>query len=676
MTMATIPANSNPRENARQEALQSALDALVRRTRLAVWVGHLSRFTLGASAVNLAALILFRFAPLFPISAVVAVTYALAVLASVVAALRTPISTFAIARYADERLGLKQRLSSALALEAESPSTDSTFLRLQSADAAMVASLLRPEETVPMRGAWRLAVGAAFSVAVVVCLLMFLVRSISVVLQGVPDTAVVQEGSRLARSAQEIESKAATQNLPQTGRYAQELGHLGKQMQSRSVTRAQALNRLTSLSAAVKNEQQALAKQGAAAAGTQGANAGRSASGQSGSESKAGGSHEQENGQTAAGAASMNQALDQAERQVGNSRSLSPAGQRRTAQDLQNLAREASQAGLSQTARDLNAAAQALAQGKASQAEADLRRAAADAQREEQATGQRSSAGAQSGNSAGANKPRGQSSAGRQASGQSTKQASQTTQGNQSQGGQGDQKFQTGGQQSGQGQPGESGNNTSGQQAAASQKEAQGLQSVARSLGQAEQRLSGQQSAGGQTGGQQAGSEAARQPGTGGRQAMAGGNSSASERGGQSESAGGAPSNITQGEGRGGPTAPGHYTPSKISGSGYSTPKSGGGVFRGQPQQIDSYKPQSSRQYARIYLPASGPGRTVSQKGGSLGNGSASRPQASSVPYYKVYPQFKKGAEAAIAKEDIPRAYANKVRQYFQSLAPPGDKAK
>ena len=40
------------------------------------------------------------------------------------------------------------------------------------------------------------------------------------------------------------------------------------------------------------------------------------------------------------------------------------------------------------------------------------------------------------------------------------------------------------------------------------------------------------------------------------------------------------------------------------------------------------------------------------------------------TPYYEVYESYKKDAEDAIAKEAVPPAYKQPVKEYFESLKP------
>jgi len=49
-------------------------------------------------------------------------------------------------------------------------------------------------------------------------------------------------------------------------------------------------------------------------------------------------------------------------------------------------------------------------------------------------------------------------------------------------------------------------------------------------------------------------------------------------------------------------------------------------------------------------------------------SGAPDAPGASSVPYYEVYTNYKKAAEKALSKEEVPPAYRKPVTDYFESL--------
>lgn len=48
--------------------------------------------------------------------------------------------------------------------------------------------------------------------------------------------------------------------------------------------------------------------------------------------------------------------------------------------------------------------------------------------------------------------------------------------------------------------------------------------------------------------------------------------------------------------------------------------------------------------------------------------GAPDKAGASSVPYYEVYSDYKKSAEKALSKEEVPPAYRKPVKDYFESL--------
>jgi hypothetical protein len=48
--------------------------------------------------------------------------------------------------------------------------------------------------------------------------------------------------------------------------------------------------------------------------------------------------------------------------------------------------------------------------------------------------------------------------------------------------------------------------------------------------------------------------------------------------------------------------------------------------------------------------------------------GAPDEPGSSSVPYYEVYGDYKKSAEKALSREDVPSTHRQGVRKYFDSL--------
>jgi len=50
--------------------------------------------------------------------------------------------------------------------------------------------------------------------------------------------------------------------------------------------------------------------------------------------------------------------------------------------------------------------------------------------------------------------------------------------------------------------------------------------------------------------------------------------------------------------------------------------------------------------------------------------GPPDKPGKATVPYYEVYSDYSKAAEHALTREDVPGAYRDRVKTYFESLNP------
>jgi hypothetical protein len=164
----------------------------------------------------------------------------------------------------------------------------------------------------------------------------------------------------------------------------------------------------------------------------------------------------------------------------------------------------------------------------------------------------------------------------------------------------------------------------------------------------------GKQGAGQSQGGKQGGG----QPGSAGNQ------------GGASNSGpGGAPA--AGGGGRGGPTTPGPGgPPSSPHGGEHYAP---GAHTTQNPAHLlnPKFDPTKSPGYKKIFLGKPG---TANKTGGKiLPRSQWTRPEArgpSAVPTYGDTGQAKRADESAADKEDIPAAYRNNVKSYFESLQP------
>ena len=139
-----------------ERTVTQALAAVSARLRLLRWTRHASRGALGGLALSLLAVGLAHFEWLpdqLPLEVLLPALFVLGMGAGTVTALLHPIPLMQAARLAETRLGLKERLSSALEFErsprAALDSEAALLLRLQSEDAAAHARRLNAAEAVP-----------------------------------------------------------------------------------------------------------------------------------------------------------------------------------------------------------------------------------------------------------------------------------------------------------------------------------------------------------------------------------------------------------------------------------------------------------------------------------------------------------------------------------------------
>ena len=108
-------------------AVTGALLRIMARLRLVRWVRHASRGAFAGTIVSLIAVIVAHFDLLpewLPLEVVIAVPVLLGIAAGTATAFARPISQMDAARLAEARLGLKERLSSALEFEKAAPNAD------------------------------------------------------------------------------------------------------------------------------------------------------------------------------------------------------------------------------------------------------------------------------------------------------------------------------------------------------------------------------------------------------------------------------------------------------------------------------------------------------------------------------------------------------------------------
>ena len=149
-----------PQAEIKPGALEDALVAVARRLRLARWVRHASRGALIAIAVSLVAVLCDHFDLLpdwLPLGGFIAAAFALGLLIGTITAFLKPLNPMDVARLAETRLGLKERLSSALDFERGDVSTIPEaviFRQMQQRDAQQYAGRLKAAEAAPLKLSW------------------------------------------------------------------------------------------------------------------------------------------------------------------------------------------------------------------------------------------------------------------------------------------------------------------------------------------------------------------------------------------------------------------------------------------------------------------------------------------------------------------------------------------
>lgn len=174
-----------------------------------------------------------------------------------------PVSRLDIARLAEQRLGLKERFSTALLLNPDTAAKD-PFAARQIADAEAHAAPDRMDlrTVVPLlplpRRAW-----AALAAALALTLVWFLpaIPLFQSPAERAERAAVKKEGERLVRIAKALEREAGAKKLDATKKTAVKMAALGREMQRGQMPRKKALMKTAKLTEEIKQAQQALASQ-------------------------------------------------------------------------------------------------------------------------------------------------------------------------------------------------------------------------------------------------------------------------------------------------------------------------------------------------------------------------------------------------------------------------------
>ena len=169
-----------------------------------------------------------------------------------------PVPPLALLRFLEQRLDLKERLSTAHVIEGADP-----FAALQISDAEFyaVADLrpVLPFWPVPRR-VW------AGLIAAIAAFLLWLLPTLPLFQSPAAKSekiAVKKEGERLVRLAKALERDARSKKLDKTGDAAKKLGQLGKEMEQGHLSKRKAMMKAAKLTEEMRRAQQMLAAESA-----------------------------------------------------------------------------------------------------------------------------------------------------------------------------------------------------------------------------------------------------------------------------------------------------------------------------------------------------------------------------------------------------------------------------
>ena len=241
-------------------ALSQTLSRATRRVRALQALGHGATGLLVGALFAGVLLVLMRTRVLENLPAeTLALPPLLGLLAGALFALLRPLSALDVARLTEQRLDLKERFSTALAL-APTADAENPLVARQIADAE--AHAVRGRELsaalplTPPKRAW-----AALAALLAVFLAWFLptLPYFQSPRERTERAQVKREGERLVRVAKTMERDAQARKLAQTQVAAKKLAKLGEQMKRNSLTKQKAMMKAAKLTQEMKQAQQALA---------------------------------------------------------------------------------------------------------------------------------------------------------------------------------------------------------------------------------------------------------------------------------------------------------------------------------------------------------------------------------------------------------------------------------
>ena len=634
-------------------AISSALAKITARLRLVRWVRHVSRGALAGAGVGLLAVVLAHWDWLpgwLPLEAAIPIPIIAGVLTGTATAFLRPISLMDAARLAEARLGLKERLSSALEFEHSPQSPDpeaATLRRLQLADAAAHAQTLKAAEAVPLRLPWE---AKAFAAGLLLIALALIVPSLPVfVPPGVKlERQIVQKtGSKLEQSAKVIGKQADLHQLTGTKRAAALMQRLAQRLASGHLDKKQAMVQMSKVTQQMRQELQktAAANSAAGAGGKSLAQAGQQlAQAMAGGQNAAGSSGKQAGaGQKSGGSGSKN---GQKAGQNGGAGGKA-AGDKFNGFNVPTAGSKSKPASSSQNGShspatpEMQKAAQAMQQNDSQGLSQQLRQMADKTQSGKMSASEQQQAAGDVQKLADAlkNTPMTETQEHAQAAADALKR--------------GDKQAAASEMRKAA---------ASAEREAQEQADQQGQQDAAQGMEDAESQMAGANSPG------DVSDDSGSQPGQGQGKGK-----------GQGKGQGGMGAGGGLGDGSGLQSAGSKH------GSGKGNGGSGGGGMAGGKSGDNgegssplkhlgkagaAQNPKAIKLYFGKPLNA-GPSKTGPTRKVGANPNAAPGPTASQVPYYNYVAPAQKSAESAMDKEDIPPAYRSDVRRYFNSLNPP-----
>jgi hypothetical protein len=636
-------------------AISEALAQITKRLRLVRWVRHAARGALAGIVLALIAVALAHFDLLpdwLPLEAVIPIPILLGVFAGTVTTFLRPISRMDAARLAEARLGLKERLSSALefesALEEKSDPESAILRRLQLADAASHARSLNAAQAVPLRLPWEVKASAA---GLLLIALALIVPALPVfVPPGIKlERRIVQKtGGKLEQTAKLIQKQADLQHLNGTRRASAAMQRLAQKLAAGHLDKKQAMVQMSKLTQQMRQDLQKTAQANSSAAGAGGksmAQAGQQlAQALAGGQNASGSGKQAGTGQKAGGSSSKS---GQKAGQNGGSGSKNGAGDKFNGFNLPAAGKSSAHQNnpsspQTPSAPELKKAAQAMQQNDSQALSQQLRQMADRIQSGKLSPAEQQQAAADTQKLADAlkNTPMPETQAHAQAAADALKR--------------GDKQAAASEMRKAA---------DSAEREAQEQTDQQGQQDAQQSVEDAESEMAGANSPGDIQ-------DDSGQPGQG--QGKGKGQGS-----GQGQAAGDG-----LGDGQGMPGANGKHGSGKGNGG-----SGGGGMAGGTPRDtgegssplkhLGKAAPALNPKSIKLYFGKplnNGPSKTGPTRKVSANPNAVPGPTASNVPYYNYVAPAQKSAESAMDKEDIPPAYRSDVRRYFNSLTPPAGK--